>query len=218
MLTITALTLVGLTLGQYHPTCVYEDQRSGFMLNLTSVSGYHLEYKGDPNHFYYYTPCTNNEVCYQGNAEFRANAVQYKAGENTCSHYLSVDHHERPDYIFGTAAWHFQYEDGEKCDQTQEPREMNVFYHCDENFQSGVYVEDVYEFETCKYLMEVRTPLACVPENSHNANCQWRYRDGQNNTFYLDLSDEKGNYYRGERSGNGYQQFYSPCLVYIVYN
>ena len=88
-------------MGQYHPTCEYHGGPNGrYLLNLTSISGYHLEFENGPgNHFYYYTPCTNNEVCYQGNAEFHCNAVQYNPGANTCNHLLAVDHHEQPNYV-----------------------------------------------------------------------------------------------------------------------
>ena len=97
--------------------------------------------------------------------------MQYRPGENTCNHYLSVDHYEQPEYRYSTAAWRFRYQDGEKCDQTQEPRELDVYYLCDENFQTGAYISDVYEPEQCRYTMQIRTPLACVPESSHNSNC-----------------------------------------------
>lgn len=187
---------------------MYTDGR--YSLNLTSIAGWRLEYESS-DFFYYYTPCTNNERCPQGNALFYANSVQYKPGENTCSHYLSVDHHEQPTYFFGGASWAFQYEDGELCDSTQEPRDMNVWYICDENFKSGAYVSDVFEYETCRYAMQIRSPLACVPESKHNANCQWRVHGSDNTTYNLDLSNEKGNIYRGAMTENGYEMFYSPC-------
>ena len=145
------LTLLTCVFGQYHPTCEYHGGPNGrYLLNLTSISGYHLEYEGS-SHFYYYTPCTNNEVCYQGNAEFHANAVQYTPGSNTCNHYLSVDHHEPPQYFFGGASWAFQYSDGQLCDQTQQPRQLNVWMLCDTNFASGAYFYDANEYETCRY-------------------------------------------------------------------
>ena len=121
--------------------------------------------------FQYFTPCRNGEVCNQGNSQFYGNSVQYRSPENTCNHYLSVDHHEQPEYLFATAAWRFRYEDGELCDQTQQPRDLNVYFQCDENFASGARINTVYEPEACRYVMEVRTPLACVPESSHNSNC-----------------------------------------------
>ena len=57
----------------------------------------------------------------------------------------------------------------------------------------------------------MRTPLACVPENSHHANCQWKYTDNQNNSYYLDLSSQNGTYLHGEETSNGYEMYYSPC-------
>ena len=92
--------LLGVSLGQQHP-CEYHGGPHGvYDLNLTSVSGYHLEYQNGPGgHFYYYTPCTNGEVCRQGTAEFYGNTVEYNPGSNTCNHYLSVDHHEPPTYV-----------------------------------------------------------------------------------------------------------------------
>eukprot|EP01084_Bolivina_argentea_P098469 176969_1 len=154
-----ALLLFGIVYGQPPPrTCTYEggpDFR--YTLNLTSISGYRLEYKDAVNgRNYYYTPCRNGEVCHQGNADFYGNCVQYRPGENQCMHWLAVDHHERPDYFFATAAWAFQYQDGEVCDVTQQPRDLNVFYLCDENFQTGAYIADVYEYQPCSYAMQVR--------------------------------------------------------------
>ena len=62
-----------------------------------------------------------------------------------------------------------------------------------------------------KYLA-VRTPLACVPEDRHNAECQWRYYNFQTNTtYYLDLSSQKGNVLHGQETRNGYEIYYTPC-------
>jgi len=214
MIAVTLLTFIGLTFGQQR-TCLYEGgPNNRYTLNLTSVYGYHLEYKDtyQTGRNYYFTPCTNNEQCRQGNANFYANAVQYQPGANQCIHYLSVDHHETPTYFYGAASWAFMYSDGELCDVTQQPRDLNVFMLCDENFPTGAYIADVYEYETCRYSMQIRTPLACVPESTHHANCQWRYQDtATNTTYYLDLSSQKGKYIRGPVSGHGYEQFYSPC-------
>ena len=156
-----------------------------YTLNLTSITGYHMEY--ETYNFFYYTPCSNDEICHQGNAEFYANAVEYKPGENECLHYLSIDHHERPEYSVNAASWGFKYSDGEFCDEIQQPRDLNVIYQCDENFISGAYISDVYEYDICRYIMEIRTPLACIRENQYNANCQWKHIDSNNNTWRLDL-------------------------------
>jgi hypothetical protein len=214
MKAIALATLLGFAAAQYHPTCVYQSGPNGqYALNLTSISGYHLEYQtpADP-HNYYYTPCVNNEVCFQGNAEFRTNAAQYTPGSNTCNHYLAVDHHETPVYVFGAAAWFFQFTDGEMCDQTQAPRDLNVWYLCDENFNQGAIFYDVVEDYTCHYTYTLRSPLACVPENSHNAMCQWRYFDFNANTsYYLDLSGQNTTMLHGVETNNGYEVYYSPC-------
>jgi len=200
-------------MGGQQQTCTYEGGPYGkYTLNLTSIFGYHLEYKSVADGYnYYYTPCINGEVCNQGNANFYGNAAQYKPGENSCSHWLSVDHHTQPQYFFGGAAWAFQYEDGQTCDQTQLPRDLNVYYLCDENFRTGAYISDVYEYDTCRYSMQIRTPLACVPESIHHANCQWKWYVNENTTYYLDLSSQRGQYIRGPVSEHGYEQFYSPC-------
>merc|ERR1712228_1025111 len=52
---------------------------------------------------------------------------------------------------------------------------------------------------------------ACVPEDRHHANCQWKYTDSDGKDFYLDLSSQKGELIRGPLTSNGYEQFYSPC-------
>jgi len=204
--------LLGVALAQ-QPTCEFEGgPNDRYMLNLTSVRGYHLEFKNGPgNHNYYYTPCVNGERCYQGNAEFYGNAIQMNPGANTCNHLLAIDHHELPTYFFGGAAWAFQYRDGQLCDQTQQPRAVNVWMLCDENMSGGAYLYDVDEPDTCYYSFTVRTPLACVAESSHHANCQWRYRDQSNNSYYLDLSSQKGEVLHGAESPNGYEIYYSPC-------
>eukprot|EP01083_Nonionella_stella_P043276 116761_1 len=208
-------TLATIALSQSpHPQCeYYGGPSSKYMLNLTSISGYRLEYQNSPDHkFYYYTPCTNNEFCAQGNAEFYANSVQYTPGANQCDHYLSVDHHDPPTYFFSGASWLFEYSDGELCSATQQPRELHVWMLCDENMPYGAYVYSIDEYETCKYYMTIRSPLACVPSNKHNENCQWKYHnDEQNTSFYLDLSGEKGRFLHGEVSSQGYEMYYSPC-------
>jgi len=191
--------------------CMYKGGPDGeYMLNLTSVSGYRLEHE-TPQHFYYYTPCRNGEQCPQGNANFYGNAVQFQPGSNQCEHYLSVDHHDRPEYFFGTAAWIFRYEDGEICDATQQPRRTNVYMLCDEFMSGGAYLYDAEEPQKCNYALSVRTPLACVPENSHHAKCQWKYTDSNGDAYRLDLSSLKGSILRGPSSQNGYEQYYSPC-------
>jgi hypothetical protein len=212
---IILLALVCVVLGQPPRTCEFTGGPGGrYTLNLTSISGYRLEYR-DPvyNRNYYFTPCRNGEQCQQGNAQFYGNCVEYQPGSNMCLHYLAIDHHERPDYFYTAASWAFMYQDGEKCDLTQQPRDLNVFFLCDELLPPGaVYIADVYEYQTCRYSMQIRTGLACVDENSHHANCQWAYRDyNTNNTYFIDLSSQKGKYIRGPVGNHGYEQFYSPC-------
>eukprot|EP01084_Bolivina_argentea_P050543 92955_1 len=208
---IALLVLLGTVYGQQR-SCVYNSGPNNvYTSNLTSVTGFHLEYEG-PDHFYYYTPCHNGEVCDQGNAEFHANAVQYKQGANQCEHYISVDHQEQPQYMFGGASWLFQYSDGQICDETQQPRRTNVWMQCDEHMAGGAYLYDASEDRTCEYALVVRTPLACVPENSHNANCQWKYFDHTANiSYYFDLSSQNGTYIHGKESSNGYEMYYTPC-------
>eukprot|EP00483_Globobulimina_turgida_P000301 UN00301 len=194
MLSFFVVGFVGLVSAQYGRPCEYHGGPNGiYLLNLTSVNGYHLEYKAPDGHNYYHTPCYNGEQCRQGTANFQANVVQYNGGgENTCNHYLSVDHHERPTYFFGGALWAFQYRDGQICDQTQQPRMTNVYYLCDE-FQANTYLYEAYEPEMCRYTLNVRSPLACVPVDQNNANCQWSYFDPSTQTTYnLDLSALNG--------------------------
>jgi len=207
---VALLSLLALAYGQ--ETCEYTGgPQNQYTLNLTSISRYRLEYVQDTDHRYYYTPCRNGEVCHQGNADYYGNMVRYGSG-NQCLHWLSVDHHDRPSYFFGGASWAFQYRDGQICDVTQQPRAVDIWYQCDELMQSGARMYDVDEPATCRYATVVRSPLACVPENSHNANCQWRHRDYSTNTsYYLDLSSQNGSIIYDQRSQNGYQHFYTPC-------
>ena len=115
MLSVALLSFFGVAFGQQR-TCMYKGGPDGeYMLNLTEIAGWHLEYKdGSTGHNYYYTPCTNGEVCPQGNAQFYGNSVQFTPGANTCSHYLSVDHHEQPEYV-NNISIHMSYLQHYKC-------------------------------------------------------------------------------------------------------
>lgn len=211
MKTVALLGLVGAVSGQSQ-TCEYHDGPNGeYVLNLTSIYGWRMEFES-PGNFFYYSPCHNGENCQQGNANFYGNAVQYVPGDNTCKHWLAVDHHEHPRYIFGGASWYFEYEDGEVCDVTQQPRRVNVWYQCDEVMNAPAVFYDAYEPETCVYDFVIRSPLACVPQERHNANCQWKFTpQGSADSVYLDLSSQKGAVIRDHMSQNGYQHYYTPC-------
>jgi len=187
-----------LGIGYSQDTCVYQANDGRYTFNLTQVSRWTLEYEA-PDHFYYYTPCRNGLTCTQGNANFYANTAQYRQGQNQCTHYLSVDHHEKAQYSFIGASWRFSYEDGELCDITQEPRKTTVYYHCNNvNNNIPALLETAQETESCNYYYSIASTLACMPENSHNANCQWRSPDGNGGYNYLDLSDLKGTTVRAE--------------------
>eukprot|EP01083_Nonionella_stella_P221755 791957_1 len=171
------LSLFALAHGQPYNGCSFNGGPNGeYLLNLSTISEWRLEYTQDTDHRYYYSPCRNAESCAQGSAMFYGNAVRY-GSINQCIHYLSIDHHEKPTYFFGGASWAFQYRDGEMCDVTQQPRATDIWYQCDEYMNSPAYMYDVDEPQTCRYAIVIRSPLACVPENHHNANCQWRYQD-----------------------------------------
>eukprot|EP01083_Nonionella_stella_P184108 667212_1 len=184
----TLFFLISITYAQQQQCLYTGGPHDRYQLNLTSINGWRMEYQ-TPNHFYYYTPCRNGEVCHQGNADFYGNAVQYAPGSNQCEHYLSVDHHDRPDYFLGTATWIFRYQDGELCDSTQQPRNTNVYMLCDEFMMHDAQLYDFEEPQRCNYAVTIRSPLACVPENSHHANCQWKWTQG-NQSYYLDLSSQ----------------------------
>jgi len=208
MIAILAL-LFGI--GYSQDSCVYSANDGNYVLNLTQISRWTLEYEA-PDHFYYYTPCRNGLTCMQGNANFYSNAAQFRQGQNQCTHYLSVDHHEKAQYSFIGASWRFSYEDGELCDSTQQPRTNTVYYHCNNvNNNVPALLETAQESSTCNYYYSVASTLACMPENSHNANCQWRTPDGNGGYNYLDLSDLKGTTVRAELGWNGYQIYYSIC-------
>eukprot|EP00483_Globobulimina_turgida_P000429 UN00429 len=212
MLSFIVVGFIGLVSAQYGRPCEYHGGPNGvYLLNLTSVNGYRLEVQSTDGHNYYHTPCWNGEECRQGSANFQGNAVQFtNDGSNQCLHVLSIDHHERPTYFFGGALWAFQYRDGQLCDLTQQPRMTNIYYVCDE-FQ-GTYLAEAWEPEICRYTMNVRSPLACVPVDRHNANCQWSYFDPSSGTTYrLDLSALNGSIVHDSVNNNGYEHYYSPC-------
>jgi len=191
-------------------TCVYTANDGNFVLNLTEISDWTLEYE-DPDHFYYYTPCRNGLRCTQGGALYSANAIQMKQGANVCTHFLSVDHHEHAEYSFIGGSWRFHYEDGEICDITQQPRHTTVWFHCNNvNTVIPATVETVNEDEPCNYDFSISSPLACLPESRHNANCQWKVPAGNGDYKYLDLSELKGEVMHGEL-GNGYEMYHSIC-------
>jgi len=190
--------------------CVYTANDGNFVLNLTEISDWTLEYE-DPDHFYYYTPCRNGLRCTQGGALFSANSIQMKQGANVCTHYLSVDHHEQAEYSFIGGSWRFHYEDGEVCDVTQQPRKTTIFYHCNNvNVDGPAHLESAEEREKCDYTFSISSALACMPEERHNANCQWKVPVGDGKYKYLDLSDLKGEVVHGQL-GNGYEFYHSIC-------
>jgi len=197
--------ILGIVLGQQRQ-CVYTDGR--YTLNLTRESEWTLEIE-TPNIFLYYTPCRNGIRCYQGNAEYYANIAEIAPGANQCVHYLGVDRHQNPEYSFYGASWRFEYTDGEVCDITQQPRRTTIYYHCNEEENRPLELYGANEPQPCNYVLDVRGNQACVPENSHNANCQWRTR--QNNvTYSLDLSALK-NASIYSRLPNGYYHYVTPC-------
>lgn len=195
--------------------CVYTVDHGGkepYVLNLTEISDWTVE-REEPDHFYYYTPCGNRLRCSQGGALFSANTVQMKQGDNVCTHFLSVDHHDRPEYSFVGDSWRFHFEDGEMCDVTQQPRRTTIYYHCnDVNNGYPAQVESAEEVAPCDYVYTLRSKLACVPPNSFNANCQWKVpdRDGDGEWKMLDLSALQQKVVRAEL-GNGYDYYYSVC-------
>eukprot|EP00484_Ammonia_sp_Unknown_P016710 CAMPEP_0197042506 /NCGR_PEP_ID=MMETSP1384-20130603/18856_1 /TAXON_ID=29189 /ORGANISM="Ammonia sp." /LENGTH=323 /DNA_ID=CAMNT_0042473617 /DNA_START=50 /DNA_END=1018 /DNA_ORIENTATION=- len=192
-------------------SCVYTANDGQYTLNLTQVSRWTLEYE-TTGHFYYYTPCRNGIQCQQGNAVFYANSAQYQPGANQCEHYLSVDHREQAQYSFIGGSWRFSYEDGEFCDTTQSPRTTTVYYHCnDVNNQIPALLETAGEGSTCNYFYSIASTLACVPQNSHNANCQWRTPNGNGGWNYLDLSALKGTVVHAPLGYNGYELYHSIC-------
>ena len=54
-------------------------------------------------------------------------------------------------------------EDGAICDLTQKPRETTLHYLCG-GITDETYIAEIEEFATCKYRVEIRTPLLC-PKN-----------------------------------------------------
>lgn len=208
---LTALASVAY--GQDH--CVYEyhspTNKEPFVLNLTHISRWNMEFEAEGD-FYYYSPCGNRIQCNQGNANFVGNVAQYVPGANQCKHYLSVDHHDSPDYSFVGDAWHFAYEDGEKCDVTQEPRKVDIFYHCnDVDNKDLATIETVDEPYPCHYFVSIKSTLACVPENKYHSNCQWKEQDSNGDYQYLDLEALKGTVIRSEAGSTGYEFYYSVC-------
>jgi hypothetical protein len=180
------------------------------MLNLTSISAWTLE-KETADFFYYYTPCGNRMQCHQGNANFYANTAQFKQGVNACAYYLSVDHHTPATYSFGGASWRFSFEDGEMCEQFQSPRTTTIYYHCNEEEHAPANFYNIQETHLCHYLIDIHSPLACVPESQFNANCQWKVADPNGQDYYMiDLSSLKGQVMH-IRNTNGYSTYFSPC-------
>jgi len=204
------LSALLLSIGQSQDQCVYTANDGKYMFNLTQISRWTLEHE-TPDHFYYYTPCRNGLRCTQGGALFSANAIQMKPGENSCQHWLSVDHHEQAEYSFIGGSWRFTYQDGQLCDQTQEPRRTSVYYHCNNvNNDNPALLETAEETSTCNYYYSISSTLACMPENSHNSNCQWKVPVEGGKYEYLDLSSLKGQVLHADWQ-NGYEFYYSVC-------
>ena len=74
-----------------------------------------------------------------------------------------------------------------------QPRTTTVYYNCDEDLQSPAWLYAAEEYSNCNYALQIKSPLACVPESRMNAQCQWQYTNAQTNQSYsLDLSPLKG--------------------------
>ena len=74
----------------------------------------------------------------------------------------------------------------------------------------GIYLQKSQQGEPCHYYYSISSTLACVPEDIHNANCQWRVSDGNDGYIYLDLSPLKGTTIHGSYQ-NDYEFYYSVC-------
>jgi hypothetical protein len=189
-------------------TCIYQDPK-GYQLNLTAISDWTLELE-TPDFFFYYTPCGNRMECRQGNADYHANVAQYKQGVNGCAYYLAVDHHQPATYSWNSASWHFQFNDGEECEQRQAPRTTDIWYNCDAEQHHEAWFVSVNEPRLCEYEIQIHSPLACVPENQFNANCQYKAYNSQKQVNMVDLSALKGQVIRAT-GVNGYDFYLSPC-------
>jgi hypothetical protein len=140
-----------------------------------------------------------------------ANVAQFKQGANQCSFYLSVDHHQSATYSLTHDMWHFRFEDGEFCQIAQTNRSTDIYYMCDAEQRGPAWFFGYEEFDPCDYILSIHSPLACVPENQFNANCQWRIMNSTAGANYtLDLSSLKGQVVHA-RSNNGYDHYYTPC-------
>jgi len=205
-------TLFGLALGQQ--TCVYEvsngPNRPPFVLNLTAIQTWTLELEENGIN-YYYTPCRNGLRCFQGNSEFFTNVAQFKVGVNQCIYYLGVDHHERPTYSQVGASYRFEYEDGEMCQQTNQPRRTTIYYQCAENAPFTARLLRAQEVALCDYHLTIESPLACIPENTQNAACKFNVRTPGAQTLHLDLSPLADINPLRFVEPNGYRFYYSPC-------
>eukprot|EP01084_Bolivina_argentea_P283226 485015_1 len=191
---IALVTLLAVCYSQ--DTCIYyadnPQTNTQYVFNLTSISRWTLEYE-TPGHFFYYTPCHNGIQCQQGAQNVAVNSAQFRPGVNQCEHYLSIDNHEKAEYSFHGNSWRFQYQDGELCDITQQPRNISIYYHCnDVNNKHSAFVESVTETSPCNYYMSIKSTLACVSQNEFNANCQWKELDSNGNYQMLDLSSLQG--------------------------
>jgi hypothetical protein len=211
---VLALLLgVGLVSAQQR-TCEYNvniGPHTSFLFNLTDISSWTLEFADSTDEFnYYYTPCRNGLRCRQGNADYYANVAQLTRGQNVCDYYLSVDNRENPIYSYTGASFMFSYSDGELCAATQEPRRTTIFYQCAEGGPDA-YLQSVQENNPCDYVLSIESNKACIPENTLNANCQYRIPQGPNQYVSLDLSTLKTIDPLRFDGINGYRAYYSPC-------
>eukprot|EP01084_Bolivina_argentea_P237056 398498_1 len=197
--------------------CVYQGGiNNEYSLNLTSISDWTISFEA-PDFNYYYTPCGNREICVQGNKETASNVVQYNRDTDQCEYYLSIDHKQPAQYQFWLDAWTFNFQDGNICAQTNKPRATQIDYICDTHVKGDAwfYAAAPIWNQPCNYLLELRSPLACVPVNDLNAKCQWRWTDySANITYNLDLSSFSNKVIYGEQNNNntgGYLHYFSPC-------
>ena len=66
------------------------------------------------------------------------------------------------------------------------------------NNDNPALLETAEETSPCNYYYSIASTLACMPENNHNSNCQWKVPVADGKFEYLDLSAIKGTVLRAD--------------------
>lgn len=134
--------------------CVVEEKSTGFLFNLTSLSGTTYQFN-DTHYSYKFRVCDSlpSNVC--NGAASSAMCQQSLGGTNpfSCGNANST-------LIYADSSLKLVYRGGKPC--KNDNRTTTITFICDPNAHKAT-VENITEVRHCEYLIEMRSKLACPP-------------------------------------------------------